>query len=131
MAKIRPYIYSGNAREQAAFYVDALGGEIVSVQTFGDMPGAEEGIKDRVMHLIMQAAGIQFYLADSNSIQRGSGLDLTLEFASDHEAAQAFEKLAAGGKVIMKFERMFWGSLFGRLEDKFGVTWQIATEVSN
>lgn len=131
MALLRPYIYCDNAREQAAFYVDALGGEIVSVKTFGDMPGAEERQKDRVMHLIMQAAGVQFYLADSSPIQRGNGLDLTLEFASDHEAAQAFKKLAAGGKVVMKFERMFWGSMFGRLEDKFGVSWQIATELRN
>nr|WP_309568669.1 hypothetical protein [Paenibacillus sp. sptzw28] len=28
----------------------------------------------------------------------------------------------------MPFERMFWGTMFGRLEDPFGVRWQIATE---
>lgn len=128
MAQLRPYIFSEDARSQAAFYADALGGEIVDVKTFGDAPHAEESMKNRVMHLVLQAAGQRFYMADSGPVDRGNGMDLTLEFATDEEAGQAFKKLSAGGKVIMPFERMFWGTMFGRLEDPFGVRWQIATE---
>jgi PhnB protein len=29
--------------------------------------------------------------------------------------------------VMMPFERMFWGTMFGRLKDPYGVRWQIAT----
>ncbi|WP_219834517.1 VOC family protein [Paenibacillus sp. R14(2021)] len=128
MPQLRPYIYSENAIVQAEFYVNALGGEIVSVQTFGDMPGGSQADKDRVMHLVAQAAGLTFYLADSGSVHRGSGLDLTLEFETEAAAAQAFDKLAVGGEILMPFERMFWGSMFGRLTDRFGVRWQIAVQ---
>jgi PhnB protein len=126
MAVIRPYIFSEDARKQAGFYAKALGGEIMSLQTYGDAPQAPDGMKDRVMHLVLQAAGQLFYLADAGHVDRGNGLDLTLEFDTEEEARSAFEGLSAGGNVIMPFERMFWGSMFGRLEDPFGVRWQIA-----
>ncbi|QHT63588.1 VOC family protein [Paenibacillus lycopersici] len=127
MAKLTPYIYSDNAREQAAFYAKALGGEIVSVQTFGDMPGGGAEERDRVMHLILQAAGLTFYMADAGPVQRGGGLDLTLEYERIEDAERAFNGLAAGGEVLMPFARMFWGSMFGRLVDPYGVRWQVST----
>lgn len=45
MATLTPYFYSKNAREQSGFYVKAFGGEIVSLRTFADMPGADESMK--------------------------------------------------------------------------------------
>ncbi|AJY73405.1 VOC family protein [Paenibacillus beijingensis] len=127
-ALLRPYIFTEDAREQAAFYAAALQGEIVDVKTFGEMPGAAESMKDRVMHLQLQAAGQLFYLADAESVERGNGIDLTLEFGSDEETARAFEALSEGGSVKMPLARMFWGTLFGRVEDRFGVSWQLATQ---
>lgn len=131
MAKLRPYIYSDNAREQANFYAEALGGEILSIQTYGEMPGASRDGKDGVMHLVLQAADQLFYMADTGPVERGNGLDLTLEFETDEEAESVFNKLAQGGKIMMPFERMFWGTMFGRVMDRFGVRWQIATQASS
>ncbi len=51
MATLTPYIYSSDARKQADFYVKALGGEIVSLRTFADIPDVDESIKNHVMHL--------------------------------------------------------------------------------
>nr|WP_325168587.1 hypothetical protein [Paenibacillus sp. S28] len=47
MAKHMTYIFSEDARAQAEFYVQALGGEIVSVQTHGELPHATEEYKER------------------------------------------------------------------------------------
>ncbi|SDO03040.1 PhnB protein [Paenibacillus sp. yr247] len=55
-------------------------------------------------------------------------MDLTLEFKSEEEGRRIFEALSEGGIVKMPFDRMFWGTMFGRLEDPFGVVWQISTE---
>lgn len=130
MATLTPYIYSSDARKQADFYVKALGGEMISLRTFADMPDADESIKNRVMHLELQALGLRFFMADSgkDTVDRGRGLDLTLAFKSEEEAHRIFDRLSEGGMVKMPFERMFWGTMFGRLEDPFGVIWQIATE---
>jgi len=132
MAILTPYIYSSNAREHAGFYAAAFNGEIVSLRTFADMPNAEESMKDRVMHLELHALGLKFFMADAgtDTVDRGAGMDLTLEFQTEEEARRIFDALAAGGDVHIPFQRMFWGTMFGRVADRFGVRWQITTEAS-
>jgi PhnB protein len=131
MAKLTPYLISDDARAQAEFYTRALGGEILSVMTHGDLPGASEALKDKVIHLSLIAAGIPIFMTDSDSgpVTRGNGLSLSLEFATEAEAHGAFDRLAAGGTVKFPLEKAFWGALFGQLEDKFGVLWMITNEV--
>ncbi|GMA59572.1 VOC family protein [Alicyclobacillus fastidiosus] len=130
MAKLTPYFYSEDARAQAQFYVQALGGEIHNQMTYGQAPGTDEALKDKIIHMAFSAAGVNFYIADTmhESPASNSGFDLSLEFKTDEETQQAFSKLSEGGRVIMPLEKQFWGSLFGRLEDKFGVKWQVTTE---
>ncbi|MDF2958465.1 MAG: glyoxalase [Paenibacillus sp.] len=130
MAKLYPYIHCEDARGQAEFYAKALSGEIISIQTFAEAPNVNAEIKDKVMHLVLKAAGLQFFMADSvmEPVWRGNGIDLTLEYHSEDEARQAFEGLSQGGKVLMPFQRMFWGAMFGRVEDPYGVRWQVAAE---
>jgi PhnB protein len=129
MAKLTPYFYSKDARTQAQFYVQALGGEILDQMTYGQAPGMDESMKDKIIHMSFTAAGADFYIADSmhEPPGRSAGFDLCLEFNTDEEARQAFANLSEGGNVIMKLEKQFWGSLFGRLEDKFGIKWQVTT----
>ena len=130
MAKLTPYFYSEDARTQAQFYIQALGGEIRDQMTYGQAPGTDEAMKDKIIHMAFTAAGENFYIADTmhEPPGRSSGFDLNLEFKTDEEAKQAFAKLSESGRVIMALEKQFWGSLFGRLEDKFGIKWQITTE---
>lgn len=108
-------------------------GEILLVKTFAELPQSAEfpqaeQIKDRVMHLRFKAVGQVFFMSDSvrEPVQRGNGMDLTLEFQSEEEARKAFEGLAEGGKVLMPFAKQFWGSMSGMVEDPFGIRWQIA-----
>ncbi|NBI29245.1 VOC family protein [Chengkuizengella marina] len=131
MARLYPYIFSNDAKKQAEFYVQALQGEMINVQTYSDAPEAAKEIKDKVMHLVFQAAGIHFFMSDSvkEPIQSGNQMDLTLEFETEEAARNAFDNLSNGGKVVMPFEKMFWGSMFGRLEDSYGVRWQITTQM--
>lgn len=130
MAKLIPYIFADEARKQAEYYVKALGGVVVTVKTFAEAPNSPEAIRDRVMHLELSAAGLTFYLADhvDSPVVRGSGMDLTLVYSSEEEAQAAFDGLAAGGTVKIPFQRMFWGTSFGRVVDAYGVGWQISTE---
>ncbi|THF72618.1 VOC family protein [Cohnella fermenti] len=130
MAKLTPYFYSEDARTQAQFYVNALGGEIQHQMTYGQAPGMEEEMKDKIVHMSFVAGGISFFIADTMHHEppgRSYGFDLSLEFATEAEAREAFANLSAGGRVLMALEKQFWGSLFGRIEDKYGVKWQITT----
>lgn len=134
MANLYPYIHSDDARKQAEFYVKALGGEIILLKTFADLPQSDDRtkpIRDKILHLRLRAAGQTFFMSDSvrEPVNMGNGLDLTLEYADEEEARQAFDGLAAGGTVIMPFARQFWGSMSGMVADPFGVRWQIAADL--
>lgn len=50
-AQIHSYLMSEDARGQAKFYVDSLGGKIQFLTTFSETPGTPEAMKDKVMHL--------------------------------------------------------------------------------
>lgn len=130
MAKLTPYMKSANAREQAEFYIAALGGEIRSLKTWGEVPGTPPELADRVVHLDLQVAGTTLFLtdADNGPVSYGQGINLSLELATQAEARAAFERLAEGGKVVYPLHDAFWGSLFGQLEDRFGVQWMITNE---
>ncbi len=85
-------------------------------------------MKDQIIHMAFKAAGADFYIADTASEpSRQGGVELALEFATDGEAQEAFQKLSTDGTVLMALEKQFWGTLFGRLQDKFGIRWQITT----
>lgn len=56
-AKLTSYIVSTDARAQAEFYIQALGGEVQSLMTHGQLPGAAEEIQDKVMHMVLSVAG--------------------------------------------------------------------------
>ncbi|MFC4303725.1 VOC family protein [Cohnella boryungensis] len=130
MATLTPYIFSQNAREQAAFYVECLGGEIGNVGTFGDLPNTPEHMKDRVLHLELKAAGVPIFMCDAEAEDTviGKGLTLSLTFPTEDEVYAAFDKLAEGGKVTQPVRKEFWGALFGQLTDKFGIQWMITSE---
>lgn len=131
MAKFTTYLLSDDAKAQAEFYVKALGGEILSVMTHGQVPGASGTNKDKVVHLSLVAAGVQFFLTDSmfGPVTTGNAVSQCLEFVSETEAREAFNNLAAdGGDVSAPLEPAFWGSLFGEVVDKFGIPWMVATE---
>lgn len=126
MINLTPYIFSQDAKKQAEFYSKVLGGSIVSMQTYGEMPDSAEEMKDKVLHLVLQLGEHQLYMADYSPLQPGNQLDLTVEFASEEEARAAFNGLGEGGKVIFPLEKMAWGSFLGRVEDSYGIRWQIA-----
>lgn len=126
MPKLTPYIFSQNAREQSAFYAAALGAELISVRTFGEIPGFPEERKDSIMHLVMQLGEIQLFMADADIVQSGTQLDLAVEFETEDQARQAFDALSRGGQVLMQMESMPWGTLLGRVQDRYGLRWQIA-----
>ncbi|WP_438444886.1 VOC family protein [Gorillibacterium sp. sgz5001074] len=132
MAKHISYLICEDSRAQAAFYIEALGGEIVSITTGAEAPGMPEELKDKVLHLCLNVAGVNLFMADSmmEPLQRGNNVNLLLEFKTEPEARQAFDNLSKGGKVSQPLEPAFWGPYYGQFEDQFGIQWMIVTEMN-
>jgi len=136
--KLIPYLMftKGQCREAFQFYAQALRGEILSVATYGDMPGAGEHIpKDRlsrVANVQLVAAGAT--IMGSDNVMGGAAADqdagrndttVNVQVDTIEEAERVFAALSAGGQVEMPISESPWALRFGMFTDKYGKPWMV------
>ncbi len=130
--KLNPYlIFDGNAREAVHFYEKALGGKVVVMMAFGDMPAdpshpLSDDMKDRVMHAHLKVGDADLMFSDTYTGMPYHPGD-TVQIAIHPEEARAREIFAAledGGKAVMPLQKTDWSPLYGIVKDKFGVIFQ-------
>ena len=126
-SRLNPYLtFSGNAREAMEFYKEALGGEL-QLNTFGEY-GAEGPEADGVMHANLETpAGFTLMASDMPPGSEGTPSNGTVSLSGDEEDQLRgyWDKLSAGGTVVMPLEKQMWGDVFGHCIDKFGVSWMV------
>lgn len=131
MRSLNAYLFfAGNCREALEFYQHALNGKIDSLQTYGEGNIAEnDSQKDLVMHADFRIGDVHMMAADSvRPVESGTNISLNLNFETEDEQTEVFNKLAEGGKVTMQLEDTFWGARFGMITDKYGVQWMLNCE---
>jgi len=121
--------FPGNCDEALNFYKDALGAQVKEIHYFRDAPpnsGMEGLPPDFVMHSEVVIFDTTMYITDGGE-KRPSGENFSFLISIDtaEEAAAIFEKIADTGKIIVALAPQFWSSLYGSVEDAFGVQWQI------
>lgn len=127
--KLNPYLhFAGNAEEALNFYKEALGGEILMINRYGDSPmPSDEDWKNKIMHGRLSFDDNLVMISDSFKGQpvsaNGGNIQLSIEVESEERIQEVFSKMSEGGKVTMPLAKQFWGATFGMLEDKFGVSW--------
>ena len=126
--KLNPYIhFAGNAEEALNFYAKVLGGEILSIQRYGDSPmPSDEDYKDKLIHARLAFDGNLIMISDvfkGRPVSTEGNVDLSIEVEQEGKIDEVFNNMAEGGTVMMPLEDTFWGARFGMLKDKFGVHW--------
>lgn len=134
MKQLNIYLaFPGTCEEALHFYKDCLGGEIVSLQRFGDAPvESTEDQKQLVMHAEFKADGIYLMASDGHPgqpLQPGEMVHLSINLTDAAEQENIFSKLSAGGRVDMPLQDTFWGARFGMLTDKYGIRWMLNREL--
>ena len=61
-----------------------------------------------------------------HGVTYGTNFHISVSAESEKETDRIFNALAAGGKITVPLEKMFWGAYFGMLTDKFGVQWMVS-----
>lgn len=129
MEAIVPYLtFEGNARAAFQFYAKALGGDILHLQTFGEVnPETPEEDKDNVMHAVLKAGQLTLMTSDTRSsdhaVQKGEMISLSLNFTEEKKINETFEALSEGATIVMPLQDTFWNARFGILKDRFGIQW--------
>jgi PhnB protein len=129
--ELEPYLhFSGNCEEALNFYKGVFGGEF-TLNRFEGSPLAAEFPPDyanKIMHANFTSPSLKFMAADGRpaSTHEGSGrISLSLGGSDVVAGKRVFDALAAGGTIVVPFQKMFWGATFGQLTDKFGIEWMV------
>ena len=86
-------------------------------------------LRGKIQHAKFEGPGVLFYASDNDDAEpmRGSAHFLVVD--SRAQTAQLFTQLAAGGTITTPLGMQPWGSYYGKLTDRFGVQWMLASAV--
>jgi PhnB protein len=125
---LNPYLsFKDNAKEAMEFYSSIFGGTL-ELHTFKEYNASQDPSEDnKIMHAMLEAGnGLTFMAADTpNSMTHHPQSNISLSLSGDNEPELRgyFEKLSAGGTIVLPLEKAPWGDIFGMCTDKFGVSW--------
>ena len=138
--KLTPYLmfFHGDCRAAFEFYAGALGGQVVALVTYGDMPAAEgqpslpDEAKAQVAHVNLVAGGASIMGGDSimgcdgsEKVDGRNDTTVNIEVETIEEAERVFAALSAGGNVQMPLQETSWSHRFGMFEDRYGKPWMV------
>ncbi|WP_163582080.1 VOC family protein [Gracilibacillus saliphilus] len=137
MVKLTPYItLEGRVKEAIQFYEETLGAEIISLFTYGEMPDIPntftDELKSLVAHAKLKVGGTELMLSDApgdSIIENGKKVTICITTNEVEKSKQIYEALRQDGQVNMPFKEEPFSPGFGDVTDKFGVTFQIYTEI--
>ena len=119
-------MFQGQANDALALYAEVIEDfSLVRKALYGpDGPGQEDSVQeavftigDRKVHCIDSPVPHNFDFTPSTS------LCLTLE--TQKQVKQTFAALAEGGQALMPLDDYGFNPLFGWVQDRFGVSWQL------
>jgi len=130
--KLNIYLnYKGNCREAFQFYEKHLGGKIISMVTFNEMPNPSDIPKDwgtSILHARIEIGNTVVTGADIPNAEPMRSAYLTITTESVDAADRIYALLSEGRQIFMKMEETFFAKRFAMLRDKFGTSWMIINE---
>jgi len=131
--KLNPYLhFSGNAEEVLNFYRDIFDGEIIRLSRYGDGPmPVDDDWKSKIMHVSLKFGDSLIMISDGPKGYKSStdgNIQLSVDFDDADKMEKTFNKLAAGGTIVLPLAKQFWGARFGMLKDKYGIGWMFNHE---
>jgi PhnB protein len=126
-------MFDGTCEAAFKFYEKVLGGKIVAMMTYAEMPGSAEMPKDsqkRIMHARIQVGDKVLMASDCppGRPEAAKGFNVNISVKDPAEADRLFDALATGGTIKMPIQETFWAIRFGMLVDQFGTPWMINCE---
>ena len=131
--KMSTYLnFGGNCAEAFRFYEQHLGGKIIAMMKWSQMPDAEKhtppGFSEAILHARMELGETFIMASDVPGYQPMRSAYLSLSVASSEEAERIYNVLSEGGEVYMKMEETFFAHRFGQFADRFGTKWMVIHE---
>lgn len=132
--KLNPYLhFPGTCEEAMTTYAKVLGGEVVAMLPYGDMPGdhpVPEDMRKKIAHARLVVDDQVLMASDTgpDRFKPMQGVSVTLNIPDPAEAERVFDALVDGGTNDMPLQETFWAHKFGVLVDRFGTQWMVNCE---
>ncbi|WP_088071818.1 VOC family protein [Gottfriedia luciferensis] len=144
--KITPCIVmSGNALEAIHFYEKELEANVLTIQTYGEMPiPCPEALKEKVANAVLRIGESELLLFDApsqavtksekehsfpNHLNKEAVVTMHLTIENVDKTKKLFHSLQDGGQIIAPLEAVPFSPAFGTVVDKFGVTFILMTKL--
>ncbi len=124
MHSLTPHLVCTGAADAINFYSKAF-----NAVEMMRLPGAN----GKLMHASVKIGDSMLMLVDENPAWGAlgpkalKGSPVTIHLMVEDVDATVAQAVAAGAKVTMPVEDMFWGDRYGVLQDPFGHNWSVAT----
>jgi len=120
-------MFEGKAEEAMNFYTSLFDrSEIVNISRYDENGPGKEG---SVIHATFTLNGQEFMCIDSyvkHAFTFTPSMSLYVTCETEKEIEAVFHKLAQDGSVLMPLGSYPFSKKFGWLNDKYGVSWQLA-----
>jgi PhnB protein len=132
--KVNTYLnYGGNCEQALRFYEKHLGGKILMMSTYSDMPNsanAPKGMEKAILHARIEIGGTIIMASDTppDRFQPMRSAYICISVENSEEAERTYGLLKEGGEIFMPMEETFFAHRFAMLRDKFGTSWMIIHE---
>lgn len=124
--------FDGKCGEAFDFYREVFGGEFAHRLTNADAPAdipVNRSDPDRIMHVALPIGESLLMGSDTQGAGAPSAFSMYYAAGSRADADTKHAALTAGGgSVAMPMDDVFWGSYFGVVSDRYGVSWMVSHE---
>jgi PhnB protein len=123
--ELAPYLYfQGQAREAMEFYKAVFGGQLFT-QSRAEV-GMKDGHPDWLIHGRLDGGDAKVMASDTEQASaEAKKVELSLTGDDEPKLREIFERLSVGGKVESALKKEFWGDIFGKVTDRYGVIWMV------
>lgn len=129
MQKITPFLwYNDNAEEAAKFYKSVFSDTKIKTTTrYSQESSKAAGMpKDSVMTVSFEIFGHPFVAINGGpAFKLNPSVSFFVYGKTEKEVEEIWNKLSAGGKILMALDKYPFSEKYGWVEDKFGVSWQV------
>jgi len=122
MQKITPHLwFDKEAKEAAEFYTPLLpDSKVTNITTLHDTPSGDCDV------VSFELAGQPFMAISAGPLFTfNPSVSFHIKFKTKDEVDAIWEKLSAGGKILMPLDAYPFSERYGWIEDKYGLSWQV------
>lgn len=127
-------ITDGNGKEAVEFYKDALNAKLVNITYFKEhVPNCPKKHEELILNAQLQVGEQRMMISDENpdyEYKHGYNMNACIIVDDVASAKEIYEKLSKDARnILMELQETFWSPAYANLEDKFGMMWQISTQI--